>query len=191
MTKFLLFLFSILFLSCQQKKGTQDLLIESIVNDDPNAIFTPHQGIFIFGKSNEEGKLVYMNVYTLQSVYLQDSLFHKMNYREFISGAINQKIIFDCNYTDWCFNISDEVVSFFKTNSFSEFLKIYTSEFASTGGLYLKNGLSFDETKTVIYCLFQHNYYTVYNDYLGFYIIEKMELPLVREEENLEFLPLD
>jgi len=177
MTKFLLFLFSILLLSCQQKKETQNLLIESIANENSNEIFTPHSGTFIFGKSNEEGKLVYMDVSTLQKIYLWDSLYHKMNYREFVLGAINQEIIFDCNYINWCFNINNEIISFCKTNSFSEFLKTYTGEFANTGGLYVNNRFSFDEKMTIIYCLFQHNYYTGYDDYLGFYLIEKMELP--------------
>ena len=191
LSTFLLFFFPILIVSCQQKQGTQDLLIKSIANEDPNEIFTLHQGIIIFGKSNEERKLVYMDVYTLQMVYVGDSLFREMNYHEFVSKAINQKIIFDCNYTDWCFNISNEVISFFETNSFPEFLKTYTGKFTSTSDLYVKNSFSFDEKMTIIYCLSQHNYYTVFDDVIGSYIVSEMELPLIRQEEDLEFLPLD
>jgi len=191
MAKFFLFLFPILLLSCQQKKETQYLLIESIVNEDLCDIFTPHSGIFIFCKSNEEGKMVYMDVYTLQKIYLGDSLFYKKDYYEFVSEAINQEIVFDCNYTNWCFNISNEVISFFKTNSFSEFLKTYTDIFTYTDDLCIKERFSFDEKMTIIYCLFQHNYYAIFDDVIGSYIISKMKLPLIKQEGDQGIILLE
>jgi hypothetical protein len=174
-----------LFVCCQQKNGKQhDLFIECLIKEEfqNNSLY---QDIIVFCKINDNDKLGYLNTGRLRILFNHDSLYLKMGYHKFIEGVVRQKIVLDKKEVEGNFVPNDRIISKCNKEPFSDFLTTYT-ECMNENEYSVKNYLSFNEKMTVLYCLYQYDYYSGFDDVIGLYFSEKIDLILQRAVERIE-----
>jgi hypothetical protein len=108
-----------------------------------------------------------------------------MDYSKFIKGVILRDIILDKNEVEGRFRLNNRIISEFNKIPFGDFLVKYT-KYERENECSLGNDLSHDEKMTVIYCLYQNNYYTGFDDVIGLYLSEKIDLILQRTIEEID-----
>lgn len=177
-----LFLF---FCDCQKKKEimNHDLLVESITDEDPQSIFSPYSGIILFCKTGDKEQIGYLTVSQMQSNFNNNNSFYIMGYRQFVKAVITQEITLGDGNIENQFILNGKIMSEYNKNSFSKFLSNYTRSI-NDNEYSVATGLSPDETMTIIYCLFQNNYYTSFDDYIGLYYSRKIDFFIKKKAIN-------
>ena len=186
-TKLLLLVVYCLFIGCQQKgeKERHDLFINCLINKDKEDIDTLYGGLFVFCKISNKEKIGYIRIVRLYPLFTHNNLYLKMGYPKFIKGVIQQEIVLDEKEVEGSFILDDQIISECNKMSFSDFLDRYT-KCMRKNEYRVENGLSFSDGMTVLFCLYQHNYYTAFDDYIGGYYSEKIDLILKRSIEHIE-----
>ena len=178
----------LVFFSCLQKQENikHKLLIDSISKEDPEVFSSLFSGVIIFCKINNEGKLGFLTVDRIQDIFNHDNLYKNMGFHKFVEGVINQEIILDDKYVGEYYFIPDSIIlSEYYKNSFSNFLATY-AHYIDKDEYKVSVRSSMEETMTVIYCLYQHNYYSGFDDYVGVFFSTNIDSILKRTVEKIE-----
>ena len=164
-------------------------LTEKILAINPqDYLFSNYLGIFIFTKTCDDNKIGYIDIYGLIKNYVaENSLYKNIDYQTYINNTISNELHFKCEDVYRCFTPNDTILSAYKNNTFSEFVQIYPTE-SLTNEYRIKNSLTFNSILTVIYCLYQSEYYTHSNDYIGGYFSMKLKDWPIPEEENIPLI---
>lgn len=185
----LLTLYCIFFLfNCQQeneRKTNHDLLIEIISREDPQYSSPRFSGLMVFCNIKDEENLGFINVHRLQILFNHDSLFQKIGYHKYVKDLIYRKISLDKDEIIGSFILNETTMSNYEKYSFTKFLSTYC-DYIRKNEYSIKPGLSYEETMTIIYCLYEKNYYTFFDDYIGRYYSTKIDSILDRTVEEIE-----
>lgn len=170
--KIILFLFIILlFAYCCKTQLSEDdshkLLVEEILNE------TIDDGVIIFAKSDVEDEIVYMTIYTLQKIYKNDTTYIIKDNKNVIADILDFKVPFGCNGIIKCFSINDVIKKDYEDKGISYLLSTYCT--AKDNNIYaIRSVLSYDEQLSIIYYLYENNYFSSFDDLLGVYYCGKM-----------------
>jgi len=181
--------FFIIFLCCQQEieRGDHSLFINCLIGEYlQNNNTSLYNDIIIFCKVNRKDKLGYIGIDRLQILFNRDSSYIKMRYPTFIKNVICQSITLDEKEVEGIFIPSDRIISECGKKSFSEFLAIYADCTYNNRCAVIRKNLSLNEEMTVLYCLYQHNYYSGFDDVTGLYFSEKIDFILKRKTEKID-----
>lgn len=178
---FLAALLVIMSYSCEnvKKRDIHSALITALSAEDPNEFsYYPH--IIIFCKC-DNSKIGYLDVYGLNKNF-NIPKYNKLGYSRFISEVINLNLAIDSLATYLSFSLNDTIAAEYNETQFNKFLAKYTDASSVENEYRLTNDLSYNSTLTVLYYLYQNNYYSSFDDYLGFFYSHK-GLPLVNKAE--------
>ena len=165
MPKILLFLTTMFFLSCAQnnyrEKAYQDMK-DFVLNEDYSGV-----SYLLFFETDIKNQITYISVFGLQRDLLYSDKYKGKGAREdLFKQMMSGKIQLSCEDFRHCFNLSPTITEEYKKHNFNEFLKKYTT-FIQKDNTYIINPVSYDDKLTIAYYFYQHNYYTLEDDYTG------------------------
>lgn len=188
-------LFSILFLcilfySCKKDKdlASHNYLIEYLSKEGPE-VWPSYSHIIIFCKC-DNGKIGYLDVSGLRKGFNVPK-YNELGYSKYITDAINLELVMDSIETYTSFTINDTISKVYNDISFDRFLKKYTDQELSNGEYKLKNDLSYNSTLTLMYYLYQNNYYCYFDDLVGSYFTRKNLAPIKEDSKSSFILEAD
>jgi hypothetical protein len=169
----LLFTICCLFLlfGCSQQDSrdeTHHLLIDCLFNAEPQDYPSAYGSAIIFCKINGKDELGYISIDRLHPLFNHNGLYREMGYENFIKNILFRKITLGRGEVEGSFIPDEKIMLKYDNCSFQEFLDTYT-RYVEKDRYAINNKLSPEEEMTMIYCLYQHNYYTGF-DYIGLYL---------------------
>ena len=172
--------------SCKdQRQDINQQFVVSIVKEEIDS------QIILFLKSNDKDQIGYTTISILQKTYGADSRFKTKDKHNFISKTLSQEIAFNCGDIVQCFILNDTIKDFYANNSFSAFLKNYCVLNISQEYIIREN-LSFNAELSVIYFLYQNEFYTTQDDVSGYYSTRSLKTLYKQiDESNKETLLLE
>ncbi|MFT3994419.1 MAG: hypothetical protein QM660_08935 [Dysgonomonas sp.] len=176
----------ILFGSCKKDKelASHDQLIEYLSKEGSD-VWPSYSHIIIFCKCDNQ-KVGYLDVISLRKGF-NIPKYNELGYSKYISEAINLDLEIDSLETDTSFTLNDTITSEYNNISFDEFLKKYTTRSSVNSEYQLLNGLSYNSTLTILYYLYQNNYYSYFDDIAGLFYSRKGLPPIIEIETDLIF----
>lgn len=156
-------------ISCNDVKAFEfnEKLIYKISNENLE-IPSQYNSVILFCKCGKK-EIALTYVQELRGVY--KNRYNKMMFSQFVKDALNQKL--DISYKDKikCFSLDSNVKEIYEKNSFENFVNLYCDKFE--GKYRMKKNIKENQFNSVLYYLFLHNYLTVFNDYEGYYYVQK------------------
>lgn len=189
--KLLLILISILNISCLNKKqeikdNKHDELINNLVLDGHENLFSNLGNPILFCKLPNENEYGYVDLWGLKKIYQEKYI--NIDYQYFLTDVLNQKRILDSSQLDGYFKLNDTIMQSYRKESFSKFLAMY-NEKVSNNEYSVNRSLSLNAKYTIFYCLFLNEYYTTFDDYIGIYYSSKYTEPTIEpiDTDSLHF----
>lgn len=184
--KLIFFILILTIIGCntnQLDSRSHEILINGILNEENDLVLD--DGIIVFCRSTNKGKIGYLTVYGLHKTYNNESEYKNIDNHKFVSDFINMKESFDCDSIIRCFILNDTVTTFYNQNNFQVFLFNYSRKFDNE--YIINNGPSYSAQMSVIYYLYHNNLYTIYSDLTGFYYASILDNLLTPQENEYPF----
>lgn len=162
----------IIFISCTrvEKKINPffDENLKELIFEDTNEEFSVFpkfpNPIFIQGQNN---KIIKVNTQELKKIYEDD--YSHMNYKKFLSKALNQQITFNDEGKWYTLELDKKIKENYESHDFISFLKIYTDSVGPEKHILKIDAVkNMDEENSIFYYAFINNYLTAFDDYIGY-----------------------
>lgn len=158
----------VFFLSCnlnRDKKHNFDrIILKDIISEDMGI---PSRFTFNFFVKCDTQQVASLSIEHLRTIYKSSNI--NISFQEFLEPLLDQKdYLKEINFVD-CFTLENAVTDNYRNNSLADFMHIYGHN--AQGTYRLRNDLSKPTIKTVSYYLFLSNYYTFFDDNIGFYYV--------------------
>ncbi len=154
----------------EQHTPFSENLIKNILEEDqnnPSSFFN-----FQFFCKCQDNKILPLDIYEIREVYLEE--FNHVDYHDFLTDLLNQRIDIQCENQDNKFTIDQTVKKLYNEKNLNEFINFYCTK-KRNNLFWLKSNIPDNQRNTILYFLFTNNYLTSFDDYSGAIVIRKME----------------
>ena len=127
---------------------------------------------YLFAKGVNDSILLIEDYRILEEIY--DSGSYKISYKDFLTLALNQKIILQPQFSVPRFHINQKIATKYHNNKFGDFLDTYCNKTSDENEHHLRNDISENEKYMVMYYLFINNFVTSFDDYSGIYSVKNI-----------------
>lgn len=156
--------------ACNNKSSVKfnDELISKIASEDLN--LPSRYGFYLFAKcSNDE--FVQTNIEELRVLYKRDK--NNMKFDDFLREVLNQNRALDLSNQQDCFSLDDDITNVYNTTNFESFKNTFFEK-KETNSYVLKRNVKAEKRNTIFYYCFVNNYVVVFDDYIGYYYLNKI-----------------
>lgn len=167
----LLFVLTI-FTSCSREQEINYYKTYSIENKKNNPV---ERNYYILFCKNSSGQICLVESYEIFYVYKKNDILGE--YDVFFNSILNQKVSMKVDSTDHvCFEIDKKIENDYKKLDRNDFLLKYAYESADKKRYLINNKLVGDNNLCVAYFLFKSGFGIIFDDYLGSYYVDNLEV---------------
>ncbi|MET3047390.1 hypothetical protein [Flavobacterium covae] len=153
--------------SCKKELINDDNFVRNLSNDNDFNLPLHNESLMIF--VSKDNTIYITNLRQLYSLK-QSNYTHYKDFDEFLVDALNKNLLSKSDLvsnSEFNFKLNETILSEFNENGLDGLKSKYCEKSDVKGKLYLKNSLSPDIKKSVMYFFFKMNYYIMQNDYSG------------------------
>ena len=131
-----------------------------------------------------KNKIGYISIFKLAIYFPKEKQYKSMSYYLHVADIMEEKKTLPKYDYEQVVKMDKSVTKAYKKHPLGKFIAIYCEK-SSSGGYLMKPGLSYKTTWTVLYYLYQNDYFFCFNEYGGYYSFERISLPIVLKDKKI------
>jgi len=158
-------------MSCKKELKNDILFINNLSNETEYDLPFVNESLIIFVKDGD--RIFVTSIRKLFEEY-SESYKKKYSFDDFLVNVINNKELSVSQIdrvSNYNFKMNQNIADLYKNHDLNYFITKFCYKSNSLNKFYIKEDLSFDEKNNVMFYFFKNNYYVMFNDYDGRFVL--------------------